>query len=90
MARWTWKNPSLSYEKWLNYYNIYCFDLSPNKSEHSSAIFEQTKLFEDLSMEVTFKGQLTHALTMVVFAEFQDIVSIDLMSMTPIVSFNSI
>ena len=84
------KNPSLTYEKWLKYYNIYCFDLSPNKSAYSSTNFEQTKLFGDLSMEVTFKGQLTHALTMVVFAEFQDIVSIDLMSMTPIVSFNSI
>ena len=57
---------------------------------HSSTNFEQTKLFGDLSMEVTFKERLPHTLTMVIFAEFQDIVSIDLMSMTPIMSFNAI
>ena len=89
----TWRgshyDAELTFDRWLKYYNLYTFDLTPNMKAYNSQNYDQMKMIGDLSLEIIFKSAPTHQYTIVMLCEYNNTVSIDMQSMTPIFDFSN-
>ena len=89
----TWKgsheDSELTFDLWSQYYNLYTFDLTPNAKAYDSQNYDQMKMIGDLSLEVTFERAPQEQYSIIMLSEYNNTVSIDMQSMTPIFDFSS-
>ena len=72
---------ALDYDSWSNYYNLYTFDLSPNKSGYKSQGYKQVQLSGQLHLKIHFAREpADHNYTLVGLCEYDSEVNIDVIT----------
>ena len=89
----TWRgthfDSELTFDQWQTLYNLYTFDLTPNMKSYNSLNYEQMKMIGDLSLEIIFKDAPRNDYSLVMLCEYNNTLSIDMQSMTPIFDFSN-